>query len=204
VPAQSDAGAGRDEARQAGVLVWGKVAAKLSEALVPLAIARLLGQAEVGAFATLLVVYNTALVFLTAGFPRAVIYFLAGREPADRRAIMRELHLVLVGLGVLGALALAAFGAFAAPWLQEVGAVIAGTDAPAEGDLAASLVHLPWLGLYALFDVPTRLIPNWLIAERRAAWSAGSGVLRSIGSMIAQLVPAALSFGVAGMARRSG
>ena len=44
----------RSEAHEAGALVWGKIGAKAAEAIVPILIVRILGPAEVGELAGLL------------------------------------------------------------------------------------------------------------------------------------------------------
>ena len=82
-PSEGKAGA-KTEAEQAGILVWGTIAARIADAIAPLAILYLIGQSDVGAFTTLMLIYRTVAVFLTAGFPRAVLYFLAGRSRATR------------------------------------------------------------------------------------------------------------------------
>ena len=72
---------------QAGVLVLGKILATLSEAVVPLAIVRLLGKADVGILSGLLLVYSTVALVLTAGFPETLTFYLPARSPAERKAI---------------------------------------------------------------------------------------------------------------------
>ena len=49
-------------------------------------------------------------------------------------------------------------------------------------------------------DIPVRLLPNMLISEGRPRASAGVGVLQSLGATIGTLVPAAIGYGVGGIA----
>jgi O-antigen/teichoic acid export membrane protein len=93
---------------QAGVLVLGKILATLSEAIVPLAIVRLLGKADVGILSGILLVYSTIALILTAGFPETLIFYLPTRTPAERRAIARKVAQALVLLGFVGAAVLVA------------------------------------------------------------------------------------------------
>ncbi len=59
----------KSEAEQTGILVLGRAAAMLAEAVTPLLIVRLLGKADVGALAGLMLIYHTLTVVLTADFP---------------------------------------------------------------------------------------------------------------------------------------
>ncbi len=192
----------KSEAEQAGVLIWGKIAAKFSEGLAPLLIVRMLGEADVGAFAALMLIYETVLVLLTAGMPRAALYFLADRDLADRRATVVRMSRFMLGLGAAAGVVLALVGWFGNDALQVLGdwmVATFGTERSDEPSLGPEFAYLPLLGLYALVDVPTRLLPNVLLAEGRARASAGVGVIRSLGMVCALLIPAALGFGVLGI-----
>jgi len=172
--------ASRARADRAGALLVGRVLAILGESLVLLAVVRLLGKAEMGALAGMLLVYHTLALVATSGFPSALVYFLPGREPAERVAIARRHFALLFVLGGACAVVLAAFGLF------EV-----------EGDVA-----LAWLvlGPYAVFDLPARALPNLLVVEGRVRACAVLGIVRSIGTSAATLLPIALGTGVLGVA----
>jgi O-antigen/teichoic acid export membrane protein len=197
----------QSEAEQAGVLVWGKITASLSEVLVPLLVVRLLGKAEVGAVVGLLLIYQTLGTIITAGFPRAALYFLADRERGERRALVERLLKTMSVLAVIMAALMGLGGWLGGDALRALGELLAGTpgaadvSAAASGDdeLTRSLRYLPLLGLYALIDLPTRILPSVLIAEGRARASAGFGVLRSLVATLAMLIPAALGYGVYGI-----
>lgn len=191
------AGRKQSEAEQAGVLVWGKITASLSEILAPLIIVRLLGQGEVGAVAGLLLIYTTLATLLTAGFPRATLYFLADQTPGGRRGTVERLSVLMGILAVAMAGVLALIGWFGSDLLMRLGELISGDAGAREDDeLANSLRYLPILGLFALFDLPPRILPNVLVAEQRARASAGFGVLRSLVGTLALIVPASMGLGV--------
>lgn len=190
----------QSEAEQAGVLVWGKIAASLSEVFAPLLIVRLLGKGEVGAVAGLLLIYTTLGTVITAGFPRATLYFLSDRELGERKAIVDRLLRIMAVLSVAMAGLMALAGWLGDDLLRAVGqAVAGGAESREDDELVESLKYLPLLGLYALIDLPTRILPNVLVAEGKARRAAGFGVLRSLVGTIALLLPASLGFGVFGI-----
>src|SRR3954470_11139110 len=104
---------------QAGVLVLGKILATLSEAIVPLAIVRLLGKANVGILSGLLLVYSTVALVLTAGFPETLPFYFPTRQLAERKAIARKIAqalLLLVMLAALVLLTVSLLALFAPSW----------------------------------------------------------------------------------------
>ncbi len=188
---------------QASILVLGKIASMVAEGLTPLLIVRMLGKADVGALSGLMLIYTTIAVLLTAGFPRAVLYFLADRPVEERCSAVRRITIVmmvigvlcggvLLGLGIVGDQAMAAFGA----WFAEV----VGSDGAARaGDESVSMAYLQLMALYPLLDVPVRILPNVLIAEGRTKGAAGIGILKGVGLTAAQLIPAGLGWGLWGI-----
>lgn len=188
------------EARDAGILVWGTVAGKLSEAVAPLVIARLLGKAEYGAFGALMLVYATTTVVVGAGVPKALLYFFAERSWGERKTLLRRFIALMCGLAVLEAALLFSLGAFGGEALVSTGAWIAKapTDSVRTFD-ASSVSPLAWLGVYALFDMAPRLWPNLAIAVGRPRAAATSGFLRSIATLCGTAVPAALGWGLEGI-----
>ncbi len=187
-------GAAKSEAEQAGILVWGTIAAKAAEALAPLVILYLMGEADVGAFAALMLVYRTVIVFLTAGFPRAVLYFLADREPEARREIVARLTRTNFALGGLAGLLFLVLGLYGEAALAQLGV------GASERGVVDTLEYLPLLGVFALFDVPARLLSNIYVAEQRPRASAGVAVVYSLGMACGTLIPAAAGWGVFGIA----
>ena len=75
------------QARAAGVLVIGQIAATLADVLTPLVLVRYLEREELGLLGGLLLVYQTTPMVVASGIPRSVLYFLPGRERAVRAAI---------------------------------------------------------------------------------------------------------------------
>lgn len=189
----------KSEAEQAGILVWGKISATLAESLTPLLLVRLLGKADVGAFAALMLIYQTVSIVLTAGFPNSVLYFLAGRELGERRQIMRTMTWVMIGGAVLMAGAMSVLAYLGPGWLEAVGGQLAGSPRPEGSKIGEELRWLPLFGLFALADFPARLMPSMLVAEQRASASAGVGVVQSLLRVVGTLVPAALGYGVGGI-----
>ena len=186
---------------QAGILVLGQIATTITQAILPWFIVRMLGKGDVGAFAALMLVYNTLATLMTAGFPPAVLYFNAQRGPADRRSLALRVWAMLVALGAgAGALMwlMSRFGADASDW----GATTFGwapTVGEARAERDAVLAALGTFALYPALDMTSRVIPNLLISEQRPRGAALFGLVKAMGSLAATLVPAALGFGLEGM-----
>lgn len=183
-----------NEARDAGVLVFGNLVAKLAEAAIPFVIVRMLGKADVGALTGLLLVHTTLATILTAGFPAAVLYYMAGRDPAQRAAIIRRLYatVMVLGVGIGGLLLL--IGLFGDQALLAFGKWLSGD----EGE-PAELHALRYMALYPVLDVLARVYPYHMIATGHARQSAIFQVLRGAGMAAAQLIPAALGYGLPGI-----
>lgn len=189
---------------QASILVLGKVASMVAEGLTPLLIVRLLGKADVGALSGLLLIYSTVAVLLTAGFPQAVLYFLADRGIEERWSAVRRITEVMLVIGVLCGLVLFGMGVWGDDVLTAFGTwftdIVGGDAAPTSPDAeSVSMVYLQLMAVYPLLDLPVRILPNVLIAEERTRWAAGISILRGVGLTAAQLVPAALGFGLWGI-----
>ena len=175
---------------QAGVLVLGKILATLSEAIVPLAIVRLLGKADVGILSGILLVYSTVALVLTAGFPETLTFYLPTRTASERQAIATKVAHALLLLGFLGALVLVIISLLARlmpSWASGVASHGHGADSAVE-----SLKYLALLAIYPIADLPGRMLPNLLIVEQRARAAAGVGIVKAIGSAVAALLPIAL------------
>ncbi|MEN9577972.1 MAG: hypothetical protein RJA70_981, partial [Pseudomonadota bacterium] len=168
----------RKLADQAGALAIGRLLAVLSESLVMLALVRLMGKAEVGALSAILLVYQTSVLLGQLGYPSAVMYFLPGRPLAERRAITWALLRALFGVGALTSLVLAGIAGYT--WWQ--------TPTVAAG----SLVYLLFLVPLPLLDLPTRLLPNLLVAEHRVRTSAAMGIFKALSGTLSILLPIAL------------
>jgi len=193
-PASTDASAARKRARDAGVLVFGRLIATLSDALLPLVIVRLLGKADVGVLTTVLLLYNTVALILSTGFPTALLYYLTGKPLAQRRAISVQVAVGLLGFGVAAALAIGSSGL-----LHLLAPSLAARLFHAD---SAALVHggLGYLFLLAAFplgDLPARMMPNLLVAEHRTDLAARYAIARSIGNALFVLVPASAGAGIA-------
>lgn len=184
----------RNEARDAGVLVFGRFVGMLAEAAVPFVLVRVLGKADVGAWAGLWLIYNTLATVLTAGFPAAVLYYMPGREPPQRAAIVRRLYGAIMVLGLLIGVLMLLIGIYGDQLLASFGQWLSGDDSE-----PTDLHALRYMAVFPLFDVLARVFPNYLIAIGRAPRSATFSVLRAIGLSAGKLIPAALGFGVPGI-----
>ena len=187
----------RNEAKDASVLVFGRFLAVMAQALIPFVIVRLLGKADVGAFSGLMLIYATVSVLFTAGFPAAVLYYLAGRDLESRAAVSRRLFRQVVALGFVVGLILYAVGLYGDDVLRTFGQWM--TSGEANPDQQTDLSHLLWFSIFPIFDVCSRVFPNFLIAENDSRGAAVFGFLRAIGMTMGTLVPAAMGYGVPGI-----
>ncbi|PON15927.1 hypothetical protein C2W62_21160 [Candidatus Entotheonella serta] len=188
----------KSEAEQTGILVLGRAAAMLAEAVTPLLIVRLLGKADVGALAGLMLIYHTLTVVLTAGFPPAVLYFLADRTANTRRWIIGRMAIVLVGLGALSSLLLIAIGTWGDAALSAFGSWLVRGEADSTPS-TVDLSYLVYFALFPIFDIPARILSNLFIGEGRPRSAAGYGVSQSLGMSIGIGLPAALGHGLKGI-----
>ncbi len=168
---------------QAGALVLGTTLASISSAILPLFLVRLLGKADLAELMALVLVYDTVALILSGGFPHVLMYYLPGRPPGERRAITIRIGGVVAGLGSLAALATAAVGL--------TGSAIPGMFSSAQGP-SISFGPLLMLAPSLVMELPSRIVPNLLIAEHRAKEASALGVLRTIALTLATLVPVAL------------
>ena len=197
-PARPAPSGGRRRAKQAGILMYGRVLATLSEALVPLVMVRLVGKAEVGVLGGLIVLYNTAALLLASGLPAAVMYFVPTREAAARAEAARKIAGLMAGLGVVLSLVMVSVAlAMRSGSLPLAGA---GDNLEAGGSAfdPEALGLLVFLALYPLGDIPGRMLPNLLVAEGRAGAAAAFGIFKSVGTAAAILVPLAVGGGIKG------
>ncbi len=162
----------------AGVLVLGRAAAVVAEALSPLLLVRLLDKTGVGLISALLLVHATIGMVVAQGLGRSVLYFLADRPAGEKRTLAWRLVRVQLALAA-GAAALVA---------------LAGRAWPGGGDFEPRWLLL--LAGFVLLDLPNGLLPNMLVAEGRARAAAALGVGRSLGRVAAIIGPPAAGGGV--------
>ncbi len=186
-------------ADQAGILVAGRIAASLAEALILLAIVRLLGKSDVGRLSALLLIYQTIALVMTAGFPAALMYALPARSVQQRKALAIRFLRIMLLLGAAAGLILLSVG-----WLDGMNPdLLAGlrTRVAQPADAACmsgecpdgvSLRYLMLLAIFPLADIPARILPNLLIIEGRARAAAGVGIIKSLGMSVATVLPLAL------------
>jgi O-antigen/teichoic acid export membrane protein len=173
----------RHPAKQAGALVLGTTLATISSALLPLLLVRLLGKAHLAELMALLLIYETVALILTLGFPQTLMYHISDRPAPERRAIAVRIGWLTAGLGALAALMAAALGA--------TGNALPGTLA-SNNDARISLYPLLILAPSLIFELPSRIVPNLLIAEQRAPQASALAVVRTIALTLATLVPVSL------------
>jgi O-antigen/teichoic acid export membrane protein len=193
-PTPGGAPAASERARDAGVLVFGRVIATLSDALLPIVIVRLLGKADVGVLTSVLLLYNTVALILSTGFPAALLYHLTGKPLEQRRAISVQVALGLLGFGAAAALAIGSTGL-----LQLLAPALAARlfDADSAALVHGGLGYLFLLAAFPLGDLPARMAPNLLVAEHRTDLAARYAIARSIGNALFVLVPASTGAGIA-------
>ncbi len=184
----SDA-SGLTRARQAGVLLFGKILSSLGEAVAPILLVRLLDKADVGVLTATMLIYTTTALVLTGAFPTTIMYFLPLRDAPERRAIALRTVRILTALGGALAVLLAALGLW--------GWVLGGADATPGGQESSlfaptTLVYLLALAPYPLGDLPSRLLPNLLVVEARPREAAVLGILKAVGTALFTLVPVML------------
>ncbi len=168
-------------AHQAGVLAVGQILATMAEVVAPLVIVRIIGKAEVGALAAVLLVYTTLAMFLTLGLPGTLQFHLPNRAIGERRTIVRRMGALLVACG--GAVAAVQLGIAGA---SELGLI----RSDARLEYLALLVGLP------LGDLPLRMLPSMLVVEGKERAAAGVSIFRSLCMSLGTLVPLALGLGV--------
>lgn len=178
----------QESSRAAGALVLGNVLATASEIVVPLIIVRIVGKSDVASLMALLLVYNTVALMLLTGFPQSVQFFLPGRGRSERAAIARKIITILLGLGCVAAVVLVGLGI--------VGERAIAFFSDADASEVTSLAPLMLVALFALGDLPARILPNLLVAERRPRSAAAYGVFRSLGISLSSLLPLALGYDV--------
>ena len=178
-------------AQQAGALILGTTLATLSSVLLPLALVRLMGKADIAELMALVFIYDMVAVIATAGFAQVLMYHLPGRSEAEARAVAGRIAWIMAGLGGLGALVIAALGFF-------------GDDLPGalshHAGARMSLRPLLILAPSLVFDLPSRIVPALLITRGRANEASALGVLRTIITTITTLVPVALGYSISTVA----
>jgi O-antigen/teichoic acid export membrane protein len=169
----------------------GTTLATLSSVLLPLALVRLMGKADIAELMALVFIYDMVAVIATAGFAQVLMYHLPGRSEAEARAVAGRIAWIMAGLGGLGALVIAALGFF-------------GDDLPGalshHAGARMSLRPLLILAPSLVFDLPSRIVPALLITRGRANEASALGVLRTIITTITTLVPVALGYSISTVA----
>lgn len=172
-------------AQHASVLVFGTALATISSAIIPLVVVRVLGKADVASLLALMLVYDTVALLFTWGFPQTVMYQLATHDIQVRRSIAYRSIGLLFASGCAAGLTLVAVGLFGDTALENI-----------VGERATSLEPLLVYAALPLADLPSRLLPNLLVAEGRSRPVAALGVLRALTNSLAVLIPVSLGFGV--------
>lgn len=168
---------------QAGALVFGTTLATLSSALLPLLLVRLLGKGDIAELMALVLVYETVALVTTLGFPQTLMYHLPSLDKLERKAVAKRVGFIMVGLGALSAAITTAIGI----WGENLPGVLA-SEAGSRISLRPLIVLAPSL----LMELPSRVVPNLLVAEHRAREASALGVVRTIITTAATLIPVAL------------
>jgi len=149
-----------DLSRQVMTLIYGRALAFGVSLLIPIALTRLLVEAEYGTYQELVLVYATLQVFLLLGLPRSLSYYFPRLAKEERSRLVRQT------LGLLSAMALASVIIFLA------GQWALGRFQPDH--------HLqPYLGLLGVYTALMLLVAplqNLLVVEGRVRGAAISMV----------------------------
>jgi len=167
--------------------VFGTTLATLSSALLPLLLVRLIGKGDIAELMALVLVYETVALITTLGFPQTLMYHLPSLAPAERKGVAKRIGAIMLALGVLSALVTAAIGL----WGENLPGALA-SGAGSGISLRPLLVLAPSL----IFELPSRAVPNLLVAEHRAREASLLGVVRTIVTTAATLVPVALGYDI--------
>ncbi len=189
----------KTRSEQAGILVLGQTISTLANVIAPLLLVRVMSKTDLGVLSALLVIFNTAAMMGASGFSRLLLYYLPGRERAERGAIARKSAWILTGIGVLAGLSILGAEAVLQPLSEALSHWVAsafggaGDTHPPPVDEAADTGKYLWIvALYVFAEMPTRMFTNLLIVESRAKAAAGTALIKSIGVSLATLIPAAL------------
>ncbi len=172
---------------QAGALVFGTTLATLSSALLPLMLVRLIGKADIAELMALVLVYETVALITTLGFPQTLMYHLPSLAKPERKAVAKRVGFIMLALGALSAAVTAAIGL----WGENLPGALA-----SEAGARISLRPLILLAPSLLMELPSRVVPNLLVAEHRAKEASMLGVVRTIITTAATLIPVALGYGI--------
>lgn len=181
--------------RMARSLVWGQAWTRLLRIAAPIVVARIFGQADLGGLSAVVLVYSTATIWFTAGLPKALLYFSAGKSRAEQFAIARKIAGILFQSGLILAL-LSRFGGLMASRLSSPGPN--SSESPDSAFLSV-LPYIVWLGAYAIVDLPTKVLGSVAVCERRP-WVGNAYSVWSAATLLSfSLVPYALGYGVQGV-----
>jgi O-antigen/teichoic acid export membrane protein len=188
-PSEAGAEASRrsSPSAQAGALVFGTTLATLSSALLPLLLVRLIGKGDIAELMALVLVYETVALVTTLGFPQTLMYHLPSLPLPERKAVAKRVGWIMVGLGAVAAAVTGSIGL----WGENLPGALA-SDAGSRVSLRPLLVLAPSL----LMELPSRVVPNLLVAEHRAKEASALGVARTIATTAATLIPVALGYGI--------
>ena len=172
-------------ADKAARVTLARMVSSLIELATVVLLVRLLVQADVAAFAFLLLVYESAKHLATQGFPESVLYFFERLGKSAHRAFALQTAALLACTGLMAGGALLLLRALL-PWALD------GWEAEA---LARVDALLPAFALVVILEVPTWPTSNMMIAADRSADAARYQVLSSLGLFAALFAPLVLGWG---------
>ncbi len=147
-----------DLSRQVITLIYGRALAFGVSLLIPIALTRLLVEAEYGTYQELVLVYATLQVVLLLGLPRSLSYYFPRMDENERPLLIRQ---TLTLLGLMAVFAVLLFGS---------GQLLLDRYMPHH--------HLqPYLGLLGVYTGLMLLVAplqNLLVVEGRTRWAARS------------------------------
>jgi O-antigen/teichoic acid export membrane protein len=164
----------RSALADSAVLAGGRIVASAATAVIPIAIVRLLDQAEVGHYKQLFLISSTLVALLGLGIPASLSFFIP-RHPGMAGRLLGQSTLILVVAGAVGGIAIVA----ARPLLER------------HFELT-SLRAIVYVAAFTAVSVPVSLFPVAATADGRVGTAslaiAGFDMLRAAAMVVAALL----------------
>ncbi|AKT41684.1 oligosaccharide flippase family protein [Chondromyces crocatus] len=165
-----------------GMIVGGQFVTTIIGLLQGILVVRLLPKSSYGSLAFVMMLYTTARDLALFYIPESLLYFANQISRAELKGLVRQSMALLLGLGALVALLLAALA-------LSPGLFLDGRD-----DLTALLLLA---GVTAMLGLPGSVFGNVFIATNRHRASAGISLVVTLVGTVTTLVPAVLGWHVA-------
>ena len=171
---------------KAGVVVFARIITTVIDAAIVIATVQILSETDFAIIAYLLMVHEIARNLATLGFPESIFYFFERVSGSAKRGFTAQTTAILLGTGFVAGAFILIISYFAPALLTEWD--------PLNVQKVQDL--LPWMGLLAVFEIPTWPVTNVLLAldrQKDSAWYEMTTSLLSFGCLV---VPLALGYGL--------